>query len=99
MIDTTASTPAPTDGRPAAVEFRSVTKIYGKGTEREYVAISDVSFTIPDVVGHGEISSFLGPSGCGKSTVLRLLAGLEPQHPPTSGSVTVLGQPGVGPGA
>lgn len=99
MIDTTASTPAPTDGRPAAVEFRSVTKIYGKGTEREYVAISDVSFTIPDVVGHGEISSFLGPSGCGKSTVLRLLAGLEPQHPPTSGSVTVLGQPVIGPGA
>lgn len=99
MIDTTASTPAPTDGRPAVVEFRSVTKIYGKDTEREYVAISDVSFTIPDVVGHGEISSFLGPSGCGKSTVLRLLAGLEPQHPPTSGSVTVLGQPVIGPGA
>ncbi|MFM8578158.1 MAG: ABC transporter ATP-binding protein, partial [Planctomycetaceae bacterium] len=36
---------------------------------------------------------------CGKSTVLRLLAGLEPQHPPTSGSVTVLGQPVIGPGA
>jgi NitT/TauT family transport system ATP-binding protein len=63
------------------------------------VAISNVSFTIPDVVGHGEISSFLGPSGCGKSTVLRLVAGLAPQHPPTSGTVKVLGHEVVGPGA
>ncbi|MFM7245277.1 MAG: ABC transporter ATP-binding protein [Planctomycetaceae bacterium] len=85
--------------RPAAVAFRNVTKIYGEGTPREYVAISDVTFTIPDVVDHGEISSFLGPSGCGKSTVLRLVAGLEPQHPPTSGTVTVLGRQVAGPGA
>jgi NitT/TauT family transport system ATP-binding protein len=85
--------------RPAAVEFRDVTKIYGQGTPREYVAIADVSFTIPDVADHGEISSFLGPSGCGKSTVLRLVAGLGPQHPATSGSVAVLGLPVVGPGA
>jgi NitT/TauT family transport system ATP-binding protein len=92
-------TATPSEARPAAVEFRGVTKIYGQGTPREYVAISDVSFTIPDVVDHGEISSFLGPSGCGKSTVLRLVAGLEPQHPPTSGTVTVLGQPVLGPGA
>ena len=93
-----AADPASTQ-RPAAVEFRGVTKIYGPGTPREYVAIADVNFTIPDVADHGEISSFLGPSGCGKSTVLRLVAGLEPQHPPTSGSVTVLGRPVVGPGA
>ncbi len=85
--------------RPAAVEFRGVTKIYGQGTPREYVAIRDVAFTIPDVEGHGEISSFLGPSGCGKSTVLRLVAGLAPQHPATSGTVTVLGREVVGPGA
>ena len=85
--------------RPAAVELRSVTKIFGAGTPREYVAIRDVSFTIPDLEHHGEISSFLGPSGCGKSTVLRLVAGLEPQHPPTSGQVTVLGRKVGGPGA
>ena len=98
-----AATPAPAappaPERPPAVEFRHVTKIYGEGTPREYVAISSVSFTIPDIVDHGEISSFLGPSGCGKSTVLRLVAGLEPQHPPTSGRVTVLGRPVVGPRA
>jgi len=90
---------AVTAERPAAVDFRRVTKAYHAGTPKEYVAISDVSFTIPDVVDHGEISSFLGPSGCGKSTVLRLVAGLEPQHPPTTGTVTVLGRPVVGPGA
>ena len=99
MSDARPGETSPSEGRPAAVEFRSVTKIYGQGTPREYFAISDVSFTIPDVVDHGEISSFLGPSGCGKSTVLRLVAGLEPQHPPTSGTVTVLGQPVLGPGA
>lgn len=89
----------PATERPAAVAFRNVTKIYGAGTPREYVAISGVSFTIPDVAEHGEISSFLGPSGCGKSTVLRLVAGLAPQHPPTSGSVTVLGREITGPAA
>jgi NitT/TauT family transport system ATP-binding protein len=89
----------PVRERPPAVEFRQVTKVYGQGTPREYVAISDVSFTIPDVADKGEISSFLGPSGCGKSTVLRLVAGLAPQHPPTSGTVTVLGREIQGPGA
>ena len=99
MSETSTMAPASAADRQPAVEFGHVTKIYGQGTPREYVAISDVSFTIPDVADHGEISSFLGPSGCGKSTVLRLVAGLEPQHPPTSGSVTVLGRPIAGPGA
>ena len=85
--------------RPAAVEFRGVTKIYGVGTPREYTALADVSFAIPDLPDHGEICSFLGPSGCGKSTVLRIVAGLEPQYPPTRGTVTVLGREVVGPGA
>jgi len=93
-----AAADVPAD-RPAAVEFRGVTKVYGEGTSRQYTAIADVSFTIPDVPDHGEISSFLGPSGCGKSTVLRLVAGLAPQHPPTLGRVTVLGREVVGPGA
>ncbi|MFM8890585.1 MAG: ABC transporter ATP-binding protein, partial [Planctomycetia bacterium] len=58
-----------------------------------------VSFTIPDRTDQGEFASVLGPSGCGKSTVLRLVAGLEPQHPPTTGTVEVLGRQVVGPGA
>ncbi|MFM8537542.1 MAG: ABC transporter ATP-binding protein [Planctomycetaceae bacterium] len=93
------SAPVPEDTRPPAVTFQDVTKVYGAGTPREYVAIEGITFTIPDLVDRGEISSFLGPSGCGKSTVLRLVAGLEPQHPPTSGTVAVLGREIVGPGA
>jgi NitT/TauT family transport system ATP-binding protein len=99
MSEPTAAAVGNEPTRPAAVEFSHVSKVYGQGTPREYVAIADVNFTIPDVPDHGEISSFLGPSGCGKSTVLRLVAGLGPQHPPTSGRVTVLGREVTGPGA
>ncbi len=95
-----AAAAAPPEGtRPAAVELRGVTKIYHAGTPREAVAIRDVSFTIPDLPDRGEICTFLGPSGCGKSTVLRMVAGLAPQFPPTSGSVHVLGREVIGPGA
>lgn len=94
-----AATDAATGDTPPVVEFRAVTKIYGAATARQYTAISDVSFSIPDLPEHGEFSSFLGPSGCGKSTVLRLIAGLEPQHPPTSGTVRALGMEVTGPGA
>jgi NitT/TauT family transport system ATP-binding protein len=95
----TAAASPPTQDRPPAVEFRSVTKVYGAGTHRASTAIENVSFSIPDLPDHGEFSAFLGPSGCGKSTVLRLVAGLEPQHPPTSGEVLTLGKPVTGPGA
>src|SRR5205823_12095218 len=40
-----------------------------------------------------------GPSGCGKSTILRLIAGLGPQHPPSEGDVLVLGRRVSGPGS
>jgi ABC-type nitrate/sulfonate/bicarbonate transport system ATPase subunit len=46
-----------------------------------------------------EFITILGPSGCGKSTVLRLIAGLTPQFPATTGSVLVYGKPVTGPGA
>ena len=42
----------------------------------------------------GEMVCFLGPSGCGKSTLLRIIAGFES---PTSGQVTINGQPVSGP--
>jgi ABC-type nitrate/sulfonate/bicarbonate transport system ATPase subunit len=81
------------------VELRNVSKVYGKGTRRETVAIRDVSFAVPDLPGKGELIAVMGPSGCGKSTVLKLIAGLPPQHPPTTGEVLVMGQPVTGPGA
>jgi ABC-type nitrate/sulfonate/bicarbonate transport system ATPase subunit len=84
---------------PHVVEFRRVTKTYNVGQPNEYTAIRDVSFFVEDLPGKGEFIAVLGPSGCGKSTVLRLIAGLAPQHPPTTGEVLVLNQPVAGPGA
>ena len=55
-------------GRPAAVEFRRVTKRYG-----DVVAVNQVSF----VIERSTLVTLLGPSGCGKTTTLRLIAGLE----------------------
>lgn len=81
------------------VEFQSVTKTYNVGRANEFTAIRDVSFAVEDLKGQGEFISVLGPSGCGKSTILRLIAGLEPQHPPTSGTVHVQGQPVRQPGS
>jgi NitT/TauT family transport system ATP-binding protein len=93
-------TPAPAPpGRPHVVEFRGVTKTYNAGRPNEYTAIQDVTFTVADLVSKGEFVCVLGPSGCGKSTILRLIAGLAPQHPATAGEVLVLGQPVRGPGA
>src|SRR4029078_4816343 len=85
--------------RPHVVEFRHVTKTYNAGLSNEFTAIRDVSFVVADLPNKGEFVCILGPSGCGKSTILRLIAGLEPQHPATSGDVLVLGKPVTGPGA
>ncbi len=84
---------------PRVVEFRNVSKTYALGTPREYTAIRDINFHIDDLPGVGEFIALLGPSGCGKSTVLRLIAGLEPQHPATTGEVLCFGRPITGPGA
>lgn len=81
------------------VDFRGVTKTYNLGRPNEYTAIRDVNFFVEDLPGKGEFIAILGPSGCGKSTILRLLAGLGPQHPATLGEVLVLGRPITGPGA
>lgn len=85
--------------RPAVVSFRSVTKTYNLGTASAFTAIRDVTFVVEDLHDKGEFVAVLGPSGCGKSTILRLIAGLEPQHPATGGEVLVLGRPVTGPGA
>lgn len=84
---------------PPVVEFRNVTKTFHPGKSNEFTAIRDVSFVVEDLADKGEFVCVLGPSGCGKSTILRLIAGLEPQHPATSGEVLVLGQPVRRPGA
>jgi len=84
---------------PPVVEFRNVTKTYNLGKPNEFQAIRDVTFVVEDLPGKGEFVCVLGPSGCGKSTILRLIAALDPQHPPSSGQVLLLGQAVQAPGA
>jgi NitT/TauT family transport system ATP-binding protein len=88
----------PLQGVPV-VEFKGVTKTYNAGEPNAFTAIADINFVVGDLPDKGEFITVLGPSGCGKSTVLRLIAGLSPQHPATSGEVLVNGRPVVGPGA
>ena len=54
----------------ASVEFKNVTKIYGKS---KVPAVNDISLFIEA----GKLVTLLGPSGCGKTTTLRMIAGLE----------------------
>jgi NitT/TauT family transport system ATP-binding protein len=84
----------PAAARPNVVDFRGVTKRFGKLT-----VIRDVTFSVPDLPDKGEFVAILGPSGCGKSTVLRLIAGLRPHHPATEGTVHVAEQPVTAPGS
>jgi NitT/TauT family transport system ATP-binding protein len=96
------SSPAPAPGGSAApapkppdvVTFKEVSKSFGDRT-----AIQGVSFTIEDLPNKGELISIVGPSGCGKSTVLRMMAGLRPHFPATTGETLVAGRPIAGPGA
>jgi NitT/TauT family transport system ATP-binding protein len=84
-------------GAPDVVVFKNVTKSFGAGPKAK-VAIENVSFVVEDKPGVGELITIVGPSGCGKSTVLRIIAGLKPHYPPTSGEAMVLGKPITEPG-
>jgi ABC-type nitrate/sulfonate/bicarbonate transport system ATPase subunit len=74
-------------GLPIVVQFTNVTKRFG-----DQVALQDVTFTVEDLPNTGEIISVVGPSGCGKSTLLRIIAGLKPHYPQTTGQIEILGQ-------
>lgn len=87
------TTPLP--ALPPVVQFTNVSKTYETGL----TAIRDITFTVEDRPDRGEFVSILGPSGSGKSTILRLIAGLRPQHPATAGTVLVGGAPVTGPGS
>ncbi|EJN59539.1 phosphonate ABC transporter ATP-binding protein [Halogranum rubrum] len=69
----------------STIEVTNLSKSYGS-----VQALDDVSFTIPD----GEFVVLLGESGAGKSTLLRCLNGITK---PTSGSITIDGEPVKGP--
>jgi ABC-2 type transport system ATP-binding protein len=63
------------------IEAQGLTKRYG-----DTLAVDNLTFS----VAPGKITGFLGPNGAGKTTTMRMILGLD--HP-TSGQVTVNGQP------
>ncbi|MCL2169166.1 MAG: ATP-binding cassette domain-containing protein [Defluviitaleaceae bacterium] len=67
------------------IEMTGVTKVFATGEK----ALDDVSLTIDE----GDIFGIVGRSGAGKSTMLKLFGMLET---PTSGDVTILGEPACG---
>jgi iron complex transport system ATP-binding protein len=63
------------------LEARNLTVSYDRR-----IAVADVSLSLHE----GEITAIIGPNGAGKSTLLRTLNG---QHPRTSGTVLLDGEP------
>lgn len=63
------------------IRAHSLTKHYGAKT-----AVDGIDFSVTA----GRVTGFLGPNGAGKSTTMRMIVGLDR---PTSGTVTVNGQP------
>jgi ABC-2 type transport system ATP-binding protein len=63
------------------IEAIGLSKRYG-----DRLAVDNLSFSVKP----GQVTGFLGPNGAGKSTTMRLILGLDA---PTSGSVTISGEP------
>lgn len=86
MID--SPTHAPQAGATPALQAENIVKVYDEGPARIEV-LSNVSLS----VARGEMVAIVGASGSGKSTLLHILGLLDV---PTSGSITVDGQLGIG---
>ncbi|MEN5161447.1 ABC transporter ATP-binding protein [Achromobacter spanius] len=86
MIDSPTHTPQA--GATPALQAENIVKVYDEGPARIEV-LSNVSLS----VARGEMVAIVGASGSGKSTLLHILGLLDV---PTSGSITVDGQLGVG---
>ena len=74
-----------------ALDLQAVTCVFASpdAPGQRYTAVHDVSLR----VAPGEFVSVVGPTGCGKSTLLNVGAGLLA---PSSGQVTVFGEPLMG---
>jgi NitT/TauT family transport system ATP-binding protein len=77
----------------ATIEISGVSKIFSDAKRNaEVTALDDISVE----VARNQFLCLLGPSGCGKSTLLNMIAGFEK---PSTGRITVDGQPVTAPGA
>jgi NitT/TauT family transport system ATP-binding protein len=76
--------------RAGEMRIDSISKTYGTDLMAKQV-LTDCSFDLE----RGKLTVMVGPSGCGKSTLINVLAGYEM---PTSGTVTIDGEPVTGPG-
>ncbi len=85
-------TGAPVDSRTSTPKLglRNVTKQFETG-RGPVEALTPIDLDI----GDGEFAMIVGPSGCGKSTLLMIASGLEQ---PTSGEVSIDGEPAGPPG-
>ena len=70
----------PSSAPPAAIEIRSLEKVYAGGKR----ALDAVTLDVPQ----GQIFGLLGPNGAGKSTMINIMAGLVNK---TGGTVTIWG--------
>jgi NitT/TauT family transport system ATP-binding protein len=82
--------PHPLQPQRPHIGIEGVTKIFSSGG-RTMTALQHIDLAIP----RGQFTCLLGPSGCGKSTLLNAVAGFSL---PSSGVVTVDGEPVTGPG-
>jgi sulfonate transport system ATP-binding protein len=79
------------DSRKESIALSGVFRSYANSRGSFTPALQNIDLEIEQ----GEFVCIVGPSGCGKSTLLHLLAGLDR---PTTGEITVDGNPVQGPG-
>ncbi|MBI3879639.1 MAG: ABC transporter ATP-binding protein [Verrucomicrobia bacterium] len=93
MDPNASSIPATARAATATVKLRltRVTKVFESGGQR-VEALQPIDLEVSE----GEFVVLFGPSGCGKSTLLNMIAGFEE---PTSGEITLEGQPVTEPGS
>lgn len=72
------------------IQFKNLTQIFNKGTDKEYKLFENFNLNIPDIPNQGQMVSIMGSSGCGKSRLVRVLCGLDDVQ---EGEILVYGKP------
>ena len=79
------ASPTPVNDVVVVTGLRKVYPVTDEGRRREFVAVDDVSFSVPA----GGSLAIVGESGSGKTTVAKMLVGLER---PSAGSIEIAGR-------